>query len=55
MIGVLGAVIAFFDIEHVLEAVRRAAPPASEWWSATLAFLALAALLVRHATRRPQH
>jgi putative OPT family oligopeptide transporter len=55
MIGVLGAVIAFFELEHVLDAVRRAAPPASEWWSATLAFLALAALLVRQETRRPRH
>ncbi|MEZ5066169.1 MAG: oligopeptide transporter, OPT family [bacterium] len=55
LIGVLGAVIAFFGLDSALDAIRRAAPPATEWWSATLAFLALMALLTRIVLRKPRH
>jgi putative OPT family oligopeptide transporter len=50
MIGVIYAAIR--NWESFLEPFRRAEPPASEWWSATIPFLLLAALLLRQVTGR---
>ena len=52
LIGVVGAAIAFFELDFLLESVQRAAPPATEWWTATAAFAVLMVLLFRKVAGR---